>query len=212
MLPSLVLALLLAAEPPAEARVRLPPVDECSTDASFVAFRTALNEAVDRRDRDALLALVADNIEVDFGGGAGRNHFAQTWELDRPADSRLWDELGQALRLGCVRDPEGGYFISPSFSAEELENADPFETALAIRPGTEFLAAIAHTGGVVALLDWDVVTVPDWDFEAPWQRVVLGDGHTGYVRTQDLRSLLDYRAFFGRVNGEWRLVTFIAGD
>ena len=214
MVSPLLLALLLAAPPEAGSRVlRLPPVDQCAADPSFAAFRDALLAAIGRRDRDALLAIVADNIEVDFGGGAGRDYFASAWQLDRPETSRLWDELGAALRLGCARDPEGEDYYSPSmFVAGEGVFEDPFTAAVAIRPGAELRAAPEASAALVATLDWDVVTVPEWDGEAAWQRVVRADGRGGYVRSEDLRSPIDYRAAFQRVDGRWRMVAFIAGD
>lgn len=214
MVSNLLLALLLAVPPEASSRIlRLPPVDQCASDASFAAFREALLAAIARRDREALLAIVAEDIEVDFGGGAGRDYFAASWELDRPGTSRVWEELGRALRLGCARDPEGGYYASPSmFLTGDGAFADPFTGAVAIRPGAELRSTPDAAGAVVGALDWDVLTVPEWDPEAPWQRVELADGRRGYVRSEDLRSPIDYRAVFQRVDGSWRLVTFIAGD
>jgi hypothetical protein len=214
MVSPLLLALLLAAPPEAGSRVlRLPPVDQCAADPSFTAFRDALLVAIARRDRDALLALVADTIEADFGGDPGRDYFASAWQLDRPETSRLWDELGAALRLGCAREPDGEYYYSPSmFLADEGAFEDPFTAAVAIRPGAELRAAPDASSALVAALAWDVVTVPEWDPEAAWQRVALADGRGGYVRSEDLRSPTDYRAVFRRVDGRWRMVMFIAGD
>jgi hypothetical protein len=212
MVSQLVLALLLAAQTAEGGRMRLPPVDECAGDPSFVAFRAALADAVERRDREALLALVADNIELDFGGGVGRAAFVETWELDRPATSRVWEELGQVLRLGCAREPEGEFLHSPSMALADQDYEDPLMSAVAIRPGAELRAAPDATAALVTTLDWDVLTVPEWDFDAAWQQVVLGDASTGFVRTEDLRGLFAYRAVFSRVDGQWRMITFIAGD
>ncbi len=206
------IALLLAASPQTGSGHRLPPVDQCAEDASFAAFRADLLAAIDRRDREAVLAVVADDIEVDFGGGAGRSYFRQTWELDRPETSRLWDELGRALRLGCLGEPGGEYYSPSMFGADEGVFEDPFTAAVAIRPGAELRAAPDAGSAVVATLDWDVLTVPQWEWEAAWQRVALADGRSGYVRSEDLRSPIDYRAAFRRVDGRWRMVAFIAGD
>ena len=58
-----------------------------------------------------MLDLVSDDIEVDFGGGAGKREFVQNWKLDTPG-SRLWSEHGKALALGCAES--GDAFFSPS--------------------------------------------------------------------------------------------------
>lgn len=214
MVSALLLSLLLVAAPEDHARApRLPPVDDCAADASFVEFRNMLTAAIERRDREAILVLISDDIDVNFGGGAGRDDFIEAWELDRPESSRLWDELGQALRLGCARDPVGGGYYAPAMflTGDDLFD-DPFTSAVVIRDGAALRAAPDAAAELVATLAWDVVTVPEWDFEAPWQRIRLADGRSGYVRSEDVRSPVDYRAIFQRVGGRWRMVTFIAGD
>jgi hypothetical protein len=214
MLWQIILSLLAAvAAVSAAADRRLPPVDQCASDPSFVAFRNELLSAIERRDRDAVLALVANDIEVDFGGGAGREEFARTWALDRPRASPLWSELRQALSLGCARDPAGEYYASPSmYMADESIFPDPFTAAVAIRPDAQLRAAPDAGSALVATLNWHVLTVPEWDRESAWQRVELADGRRGHVRSEDLRSAVDYRAIFERVDGRWRITAFIAGD
>lgn len=208
---AVLLSLLLVAAPEVGAETRrVPPVDQCSADPSFAAFRDDLRQAIARRDRAFILALVTDDIEVDFGGGAGRDTFAQTWSLDRPDISPLWQELGETLSLGCARSSEGDYW-SPSFFLDSGEVGDPFETALAIRPGAALHSAPDAASPIVTTLDWDVLTVTEWNGEQGWQRAALADGRSGYVRSEDLRSVIDYRAGFRRIDGRWRIV-LIAGD
>src|SRR4051812_16754107 len=93
---------------------RIPPTDQCARDRSFVAFRVALNAAIARRDAAFILAVAADDIEYSFGDSPGKAGFARAWGLAHPATSRLWRELGAALRLGCARDGNG--FWAPSMS------------------------------------------------------------------------------------------------
>ena len=211
MAPSLLIALLIAAAPPADSSThRLPPVDECAADPSFAAFRDQLRVTIEQRDAAALLAVVADDIEVDFGGGAGRDDFSRTWELDRPAASAVWDELAEALSLGCAGDGTGELY-APSMAAASMVE-DPFEAAVVIRPGAELHAGPDAASPTLAALDWDVVTVQEWDSDGAWQHVAMADGRRGFVRSDDLRSPIDYRAAFRRVDGSWRMTAFIAGD
>lgn len=209
MRPGLLLALLLAAATAPEVR-RIPPIDSCAADPGFLAFRTELQAAVERRDAAYLLSIVADDIEFSFGGEPGRDAFAREWQLDRPATSPLWAELGEVLRLGCVADGDDGNWAPSLFMSEELD--DPFGTALAIHPGAELHGAPGDASPVLATLDWDLVEVVEWNGEDPWQRVRTVDGREGYARSADLRSPADYRAGFRRIAGRWRMTTFIAGD
>ena len=213
MLAGMILSLLLAGGPETSSRVlRLPPTDECAADRSFVEFRRGLLAAIERRDRDAVLAVVTDDIQTDFGGGAGRDEFARAWQLDRAADSPLWSELGDALRLGCGRHPGTEELYAPSMFVAEEAFADPFTAAVAVKSGTELRSAPDGGGELIGTLDWDVLTVPEWDQDAAWQRVETADGRSGYVRTADIRSPIDYRAAFEQIDGRWRMVAFIAGD
>lgn len=209
MAGALILYLLLAATPP-ETASRLPPVDACATDAGFAGFRASLLEAVARRDAAHLLAAVADDISVDFGGGRGRAYFAEAWDLDRPESSALWGELEAALRLGCAVSDDGSYWSPSLFLAPVID--DPFSTFLVVTPGAGLHAAPDPASPVVAALDWDLVQGIEWQEGDVWWRVRLADGREGYARAEDLRSPVDYRAGFQRIDGRWRMTAFIAGD
>jgi hypothetical protein len=208
------LALLVAAAPeaaaPAQVR-RIPLVDTCAADSSFVAFRNDLLAAIERRDAAFILSVATEDIEYTFGGEPGREAFARDWELNRPATSPLWHELGDVLRLGCVHDnSEQSNWAPAIFMSDELE--DPFGTSLVIHPGAEMHAAADASSPVLAQLDWDLVDVVEWNGQDPWQRVRTVDGREGFVRSADLRSPADYRAGFRRIGGRWRMTTFITGD
>jgi hypothetical protein len=211
MILSLLAAVSLNWAAPEERPIRrLPPVDLCASDQSFAAFRVQLRQAIAGKDRAFILAMITDDIEVDFGGGAGRGDFERTWTLDRPETSPLWEELGEVLDLGCVPDGEGLYWSPSMFREEGID--DPFSAALAIHPGGALHEAADASSPVVATLDWDLLTVPEWNGEAAWQRAQTADGRSGYVRSSELRSPIDYRAGFRKIDGRWRMIVFIAGD
>lgn len=209
------LFLTLAAAEPGAVR-RLPPVDQCAADPEFAQFRDALLAAIARRDTAHVLSAIADDIAVSFGGYEGRAGFVELWGLDRPQDSLLWETLETTLRLGCM--VEDGGRISPSFYVQAGEEADLFDTFLAVVPGAPLRASPSTDGEVVARLDWDVLTlVYDEDGSGTgeqegWYPVRLADGRSGFVEAAHARSLVDYRAFFERVGGRWRMTVFIAGD
>ncbi|MGZ8998844.1 MAG: SH3 domain-containing protein [Allosphingosinicella sp.] len=207
---NLLLGLALLILSPSEPARRLPPIDECASDLAFAAFRSGLIEAVEQRDAVRLLAAVGENIEFDFDDGSGRDRFATNWHLDRPQDSPLWDELGTVLSLGCARSGDGAYW-SPSLAASN-EIDDPFATFLVIRPGATMHASADAGSAVLANLDWDLVERVEWAGENPWWKVRLADGREGYVRGVDLRSPVDYRAGFERIDGRWQMTVFITGD
>ena len=46
----------------------------------------------------------------------------------------------------------------------------------------------------------------------PFQKVETTGGETGYIATDKLRSLIDYRLLAASRNGTWRIVSLVAGD
>lgn len=203
-------SLLLATAPEAAAARRLPPVDHCRSDPSFAAFRAELASAVERKDAGHILSVVADDISVDFGGGAGRDYFAETWQLDRPATSELWRELAEALRLGCDIAEDGSYWAPALHLSDQVE--DVFETLLAVRPGSVLRAAPDDSAAAVAVLEWDLLQALEWNEGEGWWKVRMADGREGYARRSDLRMPADFRAGFQKIGGRWRMIAFIAGD
>jgi hypothetical protein len=202
--------LLSLAAAPAASPVRLPPVDECSADPSFAAFREMLQDSVARKDREAFLKLVDPQVAVNFGGDAGHAAFVRNWELDRPEASPLWQKLEDVLPLGCGLR-EGAASI-PSLMTQFPEDGDPYEEVLTIGEGTSFYAKPDPASALVGKLDWELVRVTEWDEKTDWSKIALADGRTGYILHRQLRSPLDYRAVFEKRNGAWRMTAFLAGD
>lgn len=208
------LLLMLAAPAATAAQVRRsPPVDRCASDRSFLDFRRRLLTAVDNHSARFILSILSDDVQSSFGGDPGRADFIAHWQLDRPATSRLWRELGTALRLGCVPVADGALW-SPSFSAPAGDDGEDelVQRFIAVVPGAVLRAGASDGARVIAALEWDVMTAPDNDGASPWIAARLADGRRGYVRRRDVRDLADYRAVFEKRGGRWRMTAFIAGD
>jgi hypothetical protein len=199
---------LLAALALSAAATRLPPVDQCLHDPSFAEFRTALASAVEKRDIDALTALMADDVRVSFGGRYGKEQFRAYWR-SAPANSEdLWAELSEALSLGCAVKGEARVFPSMFAQADDF---DGFETWIA-RPGARLRRAPRTSAPIVARLSWDVLQLDgQWNGE-PWIPVRSLDGRRGYVHKSAARSPIDYRLVARRQGEGWAIIAFVAGD
>jgi len=188
---------------------RLPPVDQCASDKSFVIFRSGLRRTIARRDAAGLLAVVADDIHASLGGHIGKKDFIALWGLRRPHSSKIWGELGTALRLGCSMS--AGVPTAPSFQDQMGGDRDPFETRIAL-PGAVLRKRPTDRSTAVARLDWHVVTLrAPWN-GGSWVEVKLDDGRRGFVRETMARSVIDYRAWFHKHGGRWQMAGFLAGD
>jgi hypothetical protein len=210
-----ILAALLIAAPEGAARVnRLPPVDRCASDSSFVTFRGQLRGAIARRDATALLSMVSSDISYSFGDEPGREGFVRAWGLERPAQSDVWRQLGAVMALGCDRDGNGALW-APSMSLPDPDAPDDasYEGNVLALPGAVLRAEASDRAPVIARLEWDVLMLTRDDHpESAWAHAGLADNRQGYVLRSQLRSFTGYRAVFEKRRGRWLMTAFVIGD
>jgi hypothetical protein len=206
MKTALLLALLAASAAGAE---RLPPVDESASDASFEAFKAQLQGALQRKDVRGLLNAVDPQVRVSFGDDNGISAFRRQWRLERPNQSPIWEELGTVLRLGVTRDENE--FIAPYVFTRFPQTLDAFTHAAVVKPQATLRASAAETSPKVAVLDYDVVELLGARRRG-WVEVRTLGGKQGWVQEGDIRSPINYRAFFEKKGGQWKLTAFLIGD
>lgn len=191
---------------PQPAAGRYAPRDECKELPGAAEFYASLAKAVAGRDVEAFVALAAEDIKLDFGGGAGAAELRARLSAD---NSELWTELDELLTLGCASNPQGGMTIPWSF-AQEMDE-DPFQAMIV--NGTKIPLLSAKDGSTLGTVSWDAVLLDDsLKPDQPFQEVSYGDIKGAYVATRMLRSPLDYRLIAASRNGRWSLTSFIAGD
>lgn len=188
------------------------PRDECKGAAGLAAFMAELRSAIEARDSTALAALAADDIKLDFGGGAGKAELRQ--RLDEQ-DGRLWEELDELLTLGCASDGEARLAL-PWYWNQNVPG-DAFETYIVTGEKIRLHNAPGDDAPVLARISWDAVEMVQDAGDFPDFRHVRftrpgGDVVDGYVAQERLRSVIDYRLLAARRNGKWRVVSLVAGD
>ncbi len=207
------------ASPAVMARViaepRVPPIDTCRKTGSFPEFRKRFETAVAERDFALLEPLIDYDIETDFGGSEGMKSFANSWRGSSWKTSKLWDQLDQIVALGCGGNAGGGYYAMPRMFVVDVGNVDLFAARVALGEAVPLRARPAEGADIIALLDWALVsaTKPGANGETPrWTEVTAADGTKGFVKSDQLRSPIDYRAVFQPRKGGWKMTAFIAGD
>lgn len=209
-LPSAAGSAPVAATPSAAplAKGRLAPRNACGAIAGAADFRQAVIEAVQLRDADALAALADPDIRLDFGGGSG---VAELRKRLADPNLHLWDKLAELLALGCAPS-EGGGIVMPWAFGQEIGDTDPYSAMLVTGEDVPVLAEPRAGAKVVAQISWDLVEQTDLETGAKFQPVALGSGEKGYIASDKLRSLLDYRLLAISRDGRWRITALIAGD
>ena len=197
-----------AVEPQIMGNGRFAPRDECPQVEGASAFRSRIAAAVRDRDADALAALAANDIKLDFGGSSGAIELRE--RLSDPK-WRLWDELEMLLALGCSANGQGGITI-PWIADQEMTVPDPGAAMLVTGEDVPVYPAPEDSAAAIGTVSWDVVEIDAFGPDEAFQPVVLPDGKRGFTATDALRSLLDYRLSASSRNGNWSITSFVAGD
>ncbi len=190
------------------AKGKWAPQDTCAEVEGADEFRTRLAAAIKARDIEGVVALTADDVKLDFGGGAGSAELGK-----RLADDSLglWGELDTLMTLGCSANKQGGITI-PWFFDQDMGETDPYFAMLVTGEDVPLLERPDPASKALATISWDLVEIATLDPESAYQRVELGDGKVGFMATSKLRSLIDYRLTASSRNDRWRIISFVAGD
>jgi len=191
------------------------PRDECSDVKGASAFLTSLRGAVEGRDTDVLVALSAQDIKLDFGGGTGAAELRRRLDSD---DGILWSALEELLTLGCASDGEAGLTL-PYYFAQDFKG-DPYSAFIVTGTDVPLLSAPGDGASELAKVSWDVVELLPGERDLPNSHHVRWDGSSddqaepveGYIAKEHLRSMIDIRLIAASRNGRWRIVSLVAGD
>lgn len=194
------------------------PVDEASQDASFLAFRTKLIAAAERKDLAYVKRIMDPNIKLSFGGHAGLKGFDQLWK--NKAD--FWDQFLPVIKNGGRFTGEGrnkmNSFAAPYLYTEMPDDLDAFDHHVIFGNNVNLRERPSMQAKVLDQLSYNVVKAKDTVFSASdrskpeWIRIETLGGKTGYVNARYVRSPIDYRAGFEKKSGVWKMTFFIAGD
>lgn len=199
----------------AQAR-KLLPVDEAHEDKTFLAFRDRLLEAAKNRDSKLVMSAVHPRIRNSFGDDGGIKEFRKKWKPESP-DSELWGTLVEILRLGgSFREAgKGRDFWAPYVYSNFPDDVDAFEYLAVTGENVNVRRKPDPASEVVSTLSYDLVKAPDGpprSEASEWTRIITPDGKEGFVSRRFLRSPVDYRAAFTKVNGRWMMSALVAGD
>lgn len=197
------------------------PVDEAKQDASFFAFREKLIDAAERRDAAFIMSILDPKIELSFGGDAGIADFKRIWKITSK-NSEFWDIFLKVIRNGGSFSRQGGIttFYAPYTFGGFPEDLDAFEHEVIFGRNVNLREGPDADSPVVASLSYNIVKV-DYknsvkekagEERYSWLRIETLGGKKGFVKSEFVRSPIDYRAGFEKKRGVWKMVAFIAGD
>ena len=186
------------------------PRDDAASLPEVRAIRDSLLAIVARRDSAALLAMVAPDVKLGFGGDDGIANARATWfAADRDPD--VWHTLTDLLTHGGEGDST--QFTAPYWFTGRLpEAADPFEALVVIDSATVVRDAPDSTAAPLGTLGLVVVRGADAAAPAGWTALTLDSARVGYVRSAQVRSPIGWRLRLEKHDGRWWIVFLVAGD
>ncbi len=195
------------------------PVDEGVQDASFLAFRTKLIAAVERRDAKYIVSIVDAKIKNGFGGDDGIANFKREWKLTSN-NSKFWKEFLPVIKNGGAFDKGSKTsFMAPYTFSSWPDDVDGFDFEVIFGNNVNLRKEPSMNAEVVSKLSYNVVKVdreslPNSDVsgDPDWLPVTTKGGLKGYVKSEFVRSHIDYRAGFTKKRGVWKMDFFLAGD
>jgi hypothetical protein len=201
------------------------PVDEAAQDTSFVAFRTKLIAAAERKDANFILSILDPKINLSFGGDEGIPAFKRIWKISSK-DSPFWKEFLPVIKNGgrWWRGEPGGkremIFYAPYSFDGWPEDLDSFTYHTIFGSNVNLRKDAKTNAEVITRLSYNVVQIDEDSIDEKtgkskfpnWWKVKTLGGLTGFVNQEFVRSPIDYRAGFEKKRGQWKMVAFIAGD
>ncbi|NNE98203.1 MAG: SH3 domain-containing protein [Pyrinomonadaceae bacterium] len=197
------------------------PVDQGVNDSTFRKFRDSLLRTIKTKNTRRLLAIVASDIKLSFGGAEGLRDFRRIWKPSDPK-SEVWKELTTILANGGTFYGEGKEktFCAPYLFTTFPEDLDAFDYHAIFAKNVNLREKPNLSSNVVAKLSYNVVKTSAENSVTStsdpnhyiWVKIETLGGKSGYVAAQFVRSSIDYRACFAKVNGRWKMTVLIAGD
>lgn len=202
------------------------PFDEAAKDPSFLAFRTKLIAAAEKRDARFILSIIDPKIELSFGGDSGTADFKRIWKVATKG-SKFWDVFLPIIKNGGRFDRvgrKGKSFSAPYTFSGLPEDLDFTEYLMIFGNNVNLRETPKPDSVIVDQLSYNVVKIDepsstrtktgsgenDWEYD--WYKVETLGGKKGFVKAEFVRSAIDYRAVFEKKGGVWKMVALIAGD
>lgn len=188
----------------------LAPRSDCGGLEGEQEFRAELARIAEGRDKAGLLALVSDDVKLDFGGGAGRASLDGLLSGDEA--EKLWIALDVLLPLGCAAQG-GDALVLPWFFAQNSWVDDPIDGYLVTGQNVPFFETASGIAEEFDQISWEAVELIMEDDDYPDMTLVRRrDGLEGYVKNTSLRRSIDYRVLADKSENGWKITAFIAGD
>jgi hypothetical protein len=194
-------------------------------DRSFAAALKAFRQAVARKDRRAVYAMLAPTftVERDFGGVTNRKLSTRAqfdaalpgWDaLTRVSAAANWGPWEKGSKLMCgpaaIAEADEARLMRAAKQRGDAEDDYWFEWVYVELKDVAVRAAPTFKGEIVARLNREAVRALERKGDG-WIKVALPDGREAYLSERVATTTFNDRICFRNVRGKWRLAAYIGG-
>lgn len=179
--------------------------DECKSLAGYVEFRSALEDAVRRRDAAAFRKLFSAHGQMRIAG-LDLQSDPSRWSTDSVSAIGPWTELERLLPLGCWRTD--GRLLIP-YVASYVKQEILAEPAVIVVTDTSVSEAPDTSSRVIDHIAHGALLQMEDPYAASGRvRVHLPNGRAGFVPAADIRGPGAPVLKLADESGRWRIVWF----
>ena len=186
----------------------LKPVDQAVEIESLFEFREELLTNIKERNIDFLYKYFDEQGSWDFDSTT-KEQLLKSW------DEESWLELQKAVLLGgAFYDEEKTIFVAPYTFNLFPDEFDAYEFEVAIKDHVEVYMDKDVDSNIIEILNYTIVKriYEGAEDDSYWKIIEMPDGRVGYVIGENIRSPIDYRVGFEKINNDWKVTFFLAGD
>lgn len=124
----------------------------------------------------------------------------------------MGNPLGTVLALGGSFQPDKS-FAAPYTFSNWPDTLDGFENVAIVGNKVNVRKAPNQNSEVLKTLSYELIPLDtSANSNEQWVAIKLPGDKKGYVSSAYVRSPVDYRAIFEKVDGRWQMTVLIAGD
>src|SRR5262245_41320785 len=183
-----------------EKEMPFAPIDQGANDANWQAYKSRLLAALQKKNRQAVLAAIDPNVDNGPKMKRGVAEFRRRWDFDKDT-SPLFDELRKAVSLGgaFVKSERGQRrYCTPYVAAKWPTTHDPFQWGAITAADVLVKAEPSSDSRTLGTVTHLVVKVEDWEVAdkasgaaQKWAKIRHRDA-VGFVPEEQIRSPIEH--------------------
>ena len=195
-------------------------VDQSGEDPDFSEFLHQLRQAVENRDADFIVRHFDPDVQLSFGP-----YPPTLASLIEDPDESFWLALEKAIAIGCAH--YGHLWICPHYFPNllTLEEINSFDQVIIVGEDIQVRSAPNSNSSALGVLSNEIVAFDrEGYFQLStqdqsmvdtlygWTPILLNNNQRGFVPSRYAYQPLGYRIGIERVDNQYIVRTFIAGD